>query len=197
MSPSPSVLGRSPWWAKSGAVSRCRAGSATHSRLLRQPPRTRTTQAQPHPPTRSPRLQGHPRTSRLTTTTKQPAHSPSIFGLAPSPGTGNAGSSRSSTTAGGGKGSGGRAGNTARFWESDYPASRHLSSAAVTAFPVDPCDRERQSSHWRLGPFADDRDAGPGHKDGGARRWPTFPRPRESRVLDEVSEAGVTGRLVP
>ena len=34
--------------------------------LLRQPPRPRTDQTQPHPPARSPRLQGHPRARRLT-----------------------------------------------------------------------------------------------------------------------------------
>jgi transposase len=36
-------------------------------RLLRHPYQSRTPQAQPHPPARSPRLQGHPRTRGLTT----------------------------------------------------------------------------------------------------------------------------------
>jgi transposase len=51
--------------------------------LLRHPHRSRTRQAQPHPPARSPRLQGHPRTRRLTGRHRTTSATPIGSGLHP------------------------------------------------------------------------------------------------------------------
>ena len=56
-----------PSWSSSGTCCPTRGPvPRPRRRLLRHPHRSRTRQAQPHPPARGPRLKGHPRTRRLT-----------------------------------------------------------------------------------------------------------------------------------